>query len=50
VVGATYYHAVYTPVFQAIPALILLGLSAYIFWTSRADALKFRAAPDGTTA
>ena len=49
-VGATYYHAVYTPVFQTIPALILLVLSAYIFWTSRADMLKFRPAADGTTA
>ena len=40
-VGATYYHAVYTPVFQAAPAFILLILSAYIFWTSRRDLFKF---------
>jgi putative oxidoreductase len=44
-VGATYYHAVYTPVFQAAPAFVLLALSAYIFWTARADLLKFRHAP-----
>lgn len=42
-VGATYYHAVYTPVFQAAPAFVLLILSAYIFWTARTDLLKFRA-------
>ena len=41
-VGATYYHCVYTPVFQAAPAFVLLILSAYIFWTARADMLKFR--------
>lgn len=40
-VGATYYHSVYTPVFQAAPAFVLLILSAYIFWTARADLLKF---------
>src|SRR5688572_5327246 len=34
-VGATYYHSVYTPVFQAAPAFVLLILSAYIAWTSR---------------
>lgn len=39
-VGATYYHAVYTPVLQAAPAFILLILSAYIFWTARTDLLK----------
>ena len=49
-VGATYYHAVYTPVFQAAPAFVLLILSTYIFWTSRADMLKFRPASTGTTA
>lgn len=43
-VGATYYHAVYTPVFQAAPAFVLLILSIYIFWTSRSDLLKFRSA------
>lgn len=40
-VGATYYHAVYTPVFQAAPAFVLLILSGYIFWTARADMLKW---------
>ena len=40
-VGATYYHAVYTPVFQAAPAFVLLILNTYIFWTARADLLKF---------
>jgi uncharacterized membrane protein YphA (DoxX/SURF4 family) len=49
-VGATYYHAVYTPVLQAAPAFILLILGAYIFWTSRAQVLKFRPARDGTRA
>ena len=34
-VGATYYHAVYTPVVQAVPAFVLLLLCAYIFWVSR---------------
>jgi putative oxidoreductase len=41
-VGATYYHAVYTPVFQAAPAFVLLILTSHIFWTARADLLKFR--------
>lgn len=36
-VGATYYHATYTPILQAAPALVLLILCAYIFWTARAD-------------
>lgn len=40
-VGATYYHAVYTPVFQAAPAFVLLILSGYIFWTARTDMLKW---------
>ena len=40
-VGATYYHATYTPVLQAAPAFVLLMLCAYIFWTTRADMLKF---------
>ena len=40
-IGATYYHCVYTPVFQAAPAFVLLILSADIFWTARADMLKF---------
>jgi uncharacterized membrane protein YphA (DoxX/SURF4 family) len=40
-VGATYYHSVYTPVVQAAPAFVLLILSAYIFWTTRKELLKF---------
>lgn len=40
-VGATYYHSVYTPVFQAAPAFVLVILCTYIFWTARADLLKF---------
>jgi hypothetical protein len=34
-VGATYYHAVYTPVVQAAPAFVLLILCVYIFRVSR---------------
>lgn len=49
-VGATYYHAVYTPVFQAAPAFVLLILGTYIFWTARADLLKFGPAATGTAA
>ena len=40
-IGATYYHAIYTPVVQAAPAFVLLILCGYIFWTARADLLKF---------
>jgi uncharacterized membrane protein YphA (DoxX/SURF4 family) len=36
-IGATYYHAVYTPIFQAVPAFVLLILCGYIFWTARSD-------------
>jgi uncharacterized membrane protein YphA (DoxX/SURF4 family) len=43
-VGATYYHAVYTPPFQAAPAFVLLILCVYIFWTSRSDLLRLRLA------
>jgi putative oxidoreductase len=49
-VGATYYHAVYTPVFQAGPAFVLVILCAYIFWTTRADMLKFGPVAGGTAA
>jgi uncharacterized membrane protein len=41
-VGATYYHAVYTPVVQAAPAAVLTALCVYIFFKARADILKFR--------
>jgi putative oxidoreductase len=33
-IGATYYHSVYTPVWQAVPAFVLLILCGYIFWTT----------------
>jgi putative oxidoreductase len=31
-IGATYYHAAYTPVLQALPAFVLLLLCCYIVW------------------
>lgn len=34
-VGATYYHATYTPIIQAAPALFLLLLCIYIFARER---------------
>jgi putative oxidoreductase len=40
-IGATYYHATYTPILQAAPAFVLLTLCGYVFWTARADMLKF---------
>lgn len=40
-VGATYYHAVYTPVMQAAPAFVLTVLSVYIFFKGRADLLEY---------
>jgi uncharacterized membrane protein YphA (DoxX/SURF4 family) len=49
-IGATYYHASYTPVVQAAPAFVLLILCGYIFWTGRADLLKFDRAASGTAA
>jgi len=49
-VGATYYHAVYTPVFQAAPAFVLVILCAYIFWNTRAEMLKFGPVAGGTAA
>jgi putative oxidoreductase len=39
-IGATYYHAIYTPIFQAAPAFVLVILSGYIFWTARSELLK----------
>jgi hypothetical protein len=39
-VGATYYHATYTPIVQAAPAFILAILCAYIFLKRRADILN----------
>jgi putative oxidoreductase len=34
-IGATYYHAMYTPIIQAVPAFVLLILCVYIFWKRR---------------
>lgn len=31
-IGATYYHATYTPLAQAAPAFVLMLLSFYIVW------------------
>ena len=39
-VGATYYHATYTPIFQAAPAFVLVILCGYIFWTARSELVK----------
>ena len=43
-IGATYYDAAYTPVIQAVPALVLTTLCIYIFFARRTDALKFNQA------
>ena len=40
-IGATYYHAVYTPVVQAAPALVLAILCGFIVLKARKDILKF---------
>jgi putative oxidoreductase len=34
-IGATYYHATYTPVAQAAPAFVLMLLCFYIAWKRR---------------
>ena len=36
-IGATYYHTTYTPVVQAVPAIVLVLLCAYIFAKRRRD-------------
>jgi putative oxidoreductase len=41
-VGATYYHATYTPIIQAVPAFLLTILCAYIFLKRRANILQFK--------
>jgi putative oxidoreductase len=41
-IGATYYHSVHTPVFQAIPAAVLTILCGFIWMRSRSDILKLR--------
>jgi putative oxidoreductase len=40
-VGATYYHATFTPIVQAIPAFVLACLCAFIFVKRRGEMLKF---------
>jgi len=40
-VGATYYHATYTPLIQAAPASILTICCIYIFIKRRGDILRF---------
>lgn len=47
-IGATYYHATYTPVVQAAPAFVLAILCVYIFFKRRADILKFNRGPNKT--
>jgi putative oxidoreductase len=44
-VGATYYHARYTPIVLAAPAFILIFLCGYIFIRRRADMLRFKGGP-----
>jgi putative oxidoreductase len=44
-IGATYYHATYTPVVQAAPAIVLVLLCAYIFTMRRADTFRFGTRP-----
>jgi putative oxidoreductase len=40
--GALYYHLTYTPIAQALPALVLILLGGYIFMRRRAEILKFK--------
>jgi putative oxidoreductase len=40
-VGATYYHATFTPLVQAIPAFVLACLCVFIFVQRRGDILAF---------
>lgn len=47
-VGATYYHATYTPVIQAAPAFVLAILCVYIFFKRRTDILVFSRGPNKT--
>lgn len=39
--GATYYHATYTPIVQAVAPLVLFVLCAWIFFARRRDMLSF---------
>src|SRR5687767_6611568 len=43
-VGATYYHATYTPLIQAAPAFLLTICCIYIFVKRRGDTLRFNEA------
>jgi putative oxidoreductase len=49
-VGATYYHAVYTPMAQATPAFVLVILCSYIFVRGWRDVLRFGGARPGAKA
>lgn len=40
-VGATHYHATFTPLVQAAPAFVLACLCTFIFVKRRGDMLKF---------
>jgi uncharacterized membrane protein YphA (DoxX/SURF4 family) len=43
-IGATYYHATYTPIVQAAPAFVLALLCVYIFCKRRGQLFKFNVA------
>lgn len=43
-IGATYYHATYTPIVQAAPAFVLALLCIYIFFKRRGQVFKFNMA------
>jgi putative oxidoreductase len=47
-VGATYYHVVYTPIIQAAPAFVLLLLCVYIFFKAAKDIWRFSSAQRDT--
>ncbi len=40
--GAVYFHVVYTPISQGIPALVILIVSGLIFFKRREDMLAFK--------
>jgi putative oxidoreductase len=42
--GATYYHATFTPIVQAVPAFVLACLCTFIFVKRRSEILKFSGA------
>jgi putative oxidoreductase len=43
-IGATYYHATYTPIVQAAPAFVLALLCVYIFSKRRGQLFRFNVA------